>query len=404
MTKQNEKRILYLRTDVGTQDLIGGGSVAHTLGVLKGFMHLGAYIVCASTAMHVLLEKMPFTFVPLAMPGILSACGFKLNCLLSNVIFYFKLRRRIREHHINLIYQRYSMLNCVGVALAHRCKIPLYLEFNGSESWVDKHWSPKRRLKINWLIDSIELLNLKHAAKIIVVSQVLKEQLLARGIDAYKICVCPNGVDPDMFDPTTMQSERAGLRAHLGLQEKCVFGFSGTFGPWHGVEVLAYVIPLVARQNARVHFMLIGDGALRQMLYDALAQAQVLHCVTFTGMIHGDKVPAYLAACDAFLCPTQKNPDGSRFFGSPTKLFEYMMTGKPIIASDIEQIGDILRHDAGSLLVCPEDYTGFVNAVLHVLAMTDAERALLGNALKICVRSRYTWYAHVCSFINNEVV
>lgn len=399
MTEKKQPRILYLRTDIGTKDLIGGGSVAHTLGVLKGFTALKCSVVCASTAMHGILQKISIPFVPLAVPGFLQRMSFKLSCLFSNIIFYFKLSKVIRKHTITMIYQRYSMLNCVGVALAQRYSIPLYLEYNGSECWVDTHWSPMRRLKIDWLINNIELLNLQHATKIIVVSQVLKEQLLTRGIDAHKISVCPNGVDPDMFDPATMQSERASIRASLGLQEQCVFGFSGTFGPWHGVEVLAYLIPLVVRQNERAHFMLIGDGPLKPMLYDALAQAHVLHRVTFVGMVSSNRVPAYLSACDAFLCPTQANPDGTPFFGSPTKLFEYMMTGKPIIASDIEQIGDVLRHASGSLLVRPDDYTGFVRAVLYVLDMTDDERALSADALKVCARKQYTWQAHVRSFM-----
>lgn len=399
MIQQNKNRILYLRTDIGTQDLVGGGSVAHTLGVLKGFAALNIYVVCASTAMHSLLAKMPLVFVPLLMSRLTRLCGFKLNCLLSNITFYFKLKGLIREHRITMIYQRYSMLNCVGVALAHRFKIPLFLEFNGSESWVDKNWSPMRRLKINWLIDTIELLNLRHAANIIVVSKVLQEQLLVRGIDAHKIFVCPNGVDPDMFDVTKMHNEREALRANLALQGKFVFGFSGTFGPWHGVDVLAYMIPRVVRQDARAHFVFIGDGPLKHMLYDVLKQAQVLHCVTFVGMISSERVPAYLSACDAFLCPTQANSDGSRFFGSPTKLFEYMMAGKPIIASDIEQIGDILRHDANNLLVRPDDYAGFVQAAVSLMRMSEEDYKTLGCALQQRAQNNFTWQVHVRSFL-----
>lgn len=393
------KRILYLRTDLGTQDLIGGGSVAHTLGVLKGFLSLKTYVVCASTAMHTTLQNMPINFMPLAVSCMLRACGFKINCLLSNITFYFKLKRIIRERGITMIYQRYSMLNCVGVALAQRFKIPLYLEFNGSESWVDQHWSPGRRLKIGWLIEKIELLNLQHATNIIVVSHVLKEQLLARGIDAQKISVCPNGVDVDIFNPEALQAERETLRGASALDERFIFGFSGTFGPWHGVDVLAYMIPYIVRQNPHAHFMLIGDGSLRQSLYDALAQAQVLSHVTFTGMLRSEDVPAYLAMCDAFICPTQPNPDGTRFFGSPTKLFEYMAMAKPIIASDIEQLGQVLKDAAQHLLVQPHDYEGFVQAALKCMDMPNDERDALGCTLQQRAHKSYTWRAHVQSFL-----
>ena len=399
MIEKKHKRILYLRTDIGTQDLIGGGSVTHTLGALKGFMRLGAYVVCASTAIHEILRRMPIMFMPLCVSDRVQRFSFKISCLISNLLFYRSLKKCVREERIELIYQRYSMLNCIGVALAHRFNIPLYLEYNGSECWVDKNWSPKRRLKIDWLIEKIELLNLRHASKIIVVSQVLKEELLERSIAASKIIVCPNGVDPDMFEVDVLHVLRNEKRIALSLQEKFVFGFSGTFGPWHGIELLAYLIPRIVQQDERVHFLLIGDGPLKQKLYDILMQAGVLHRVTFTGMVPSDKVPAYLAACDAFLCPTQTNPDGSRFFGSPTKLFEYMMTGKPIIASDIEQIGQILRQEGACLLVQPDDYEGFVHAVFDLLRMQDDERALLGKQLKQRALVHHSWQAHVESFM-----
>ena len=398
MASQHCKHVLYLRTDLGTQDLIGGGSVAHTLGVLKGFSSLGISVFCASTAMHSIIKQLHIPFLPLSASRIMRMCGFKISCVLSNVTFYFKLKRVIDQKQITMIYQRYSMLNCVGVALAQCFGIPLYLEFNGSESWVDKHWSTKRRLKISWLIEHIELLNLKHATNIIVVSQVLKEQLLARGIDAGKILVCPNGVDVEMFNPLTLQPDRERLRAASAMQATFVFGFSGTFGPWHGADVLAYMIPKVVQKNPHAHFLLIGDGPHKQMLYDALAQAQVLPYVTFTGMLPADDVPAYLAMCDAFLCPTQPNADGSRFFGSPTKLFEYMAMAKPIIASDIEQLSEVLKDDAQHLLVQPHDYAGFVDAALRCMDMSADDRDALGSKLQQCVQKKYTWQAHVRSF------
>lgn len=399
MTVCNNKRILYLRADIGTQDLIGGGSVAHTLGVLKGFIGLGAHIVCASTAMHALMRNMPIRFLPLYVPKLIQRLSFKISCLVSHLLFYRMLKKCIRDELIEVIYQRYSMLNCLGVALAHRFKIPLYLEYNGSEEWVDKHWSPTRRLKIDWLIKKIELLNLRYATKIIVVSQVLKDQLLERAVAQEKIFVCPNGVDPDMFEAVGLLKQRNEKRAELALQDAFIIGFSGTFGPWHGVEMLASLIPRVVQHDERIHFLLIGDGPLKQKLHDTFMRCGVLHRVIFTGMIPRDAVPAYLAMCDAFVCPTQSNPDGTKFFGSPTKLFEYMIMGKPIIACDVEQIGAVLRQDAQNLLVSPDDLEGFARAVLDVSHMAQDERNQIGSRLRKRALEDYTWQKHVSMFM-----
>ncbi|MEX0849066.1 MAG: glycosyltransferase family 4 protein [Candidatus Dependentiae bacterium] len=397
--QNKKKRIIYLRTDLGTKDLIGGGSVAHTLGVINGLNQLGHDLFIVSSAMHKLLQHAIQNVTLLHMPAWLKPFGFKLNALISNIIFYLKSIKIIKKNNVNLIYQRYSMLNCVGVWLSASFNIPLFLEFNGSEVWVDKHWSKGRKLHLSWLIEKVEKFNLNHADTIIVVSQVLKEQLIDRGIDEQKIKVNPNGVDINQFNPHILHDERMALRKSLNIQDRCVFGFSGTFGPWHGVELLGDIIPRVVRKNKNVHFLLIGDGLLRKTLYTMLKYENVLDNVTFVGMINSEQVPAYLSSCDAFLCPTQSNRDGTRFFGSPTKLFEYMAMAKPIIASDIEQLAELLyEQKKDHLLIAPDDIDGFVHAIEHVVNMQLAQRNEIGNRLQQQVIQNFTWKSHVERF------
>ncbi len=392
----HKKTVVFLRTDLGTQDLIGGGSVAHTMGVIKGLLQQGHRVICASSAMHKLLEDInhpQFIYVPLHMPSIGKLCGYKIGCLVSNLLFYRNVKKLMNDHKIDLIYQRYSMLNAVGIWLQQEYNIPLILEFNGSESWVDRHWS-SGKLRLTKLIEKIEQANLEQAQQIIVVSQVLKEQLIERGISADKIQVNPNGVDVDQFDPTKLVDERKNIRDQLRLEQKFVIGFSGTFSQWHGVELLSVVIPKVIKQEKRVHFLLMGDGPLKKQLHDICRHEQVMHGVTFTDMLHTDRMPSYLAACDAFICPTQPNKDGTPFFGSPTKLFEYMAMGKPIIASRLAQIKQVLEDGQYALLIEPDDYAGFVQAISDLVHMHHQQCDELGRALQHKAK-QYSWHQHV---------
>src|SRR5206468_9930424 len=70
---------------------------------------------------------------------------------------------------------------------------------------------------------------------------------------------------------------------------------------------------------------------------------------TLVGLVPQGEAPSYLAAADVLLSPHVANPDGTRFFGSPTKLFEYMAMGRAIVASELEQIGEVLAgsHHVG---------------------------------------------------------
>ena len=130
-------------------------------------------------------------------------------------------------------------------------------------------------------------------------------------------------------------------RRELGLRDdEVVAGFVGTFGPWHGVEKLAEAIKIDSA-DVPVRFLLVGSGSLHQRLRSDSTERRAGR-VIFTGAVGHDRVPALLDACDILVAPHVPLADGSEFFGSPTKTFEYMAMGKGIVASRLGQIGEVL--------------------------------------------------------------
>ena len=87
------------------------------------------------------------------------------------------------------------------------------------------------------------------------------------------------------------------------------------------------------------------------------------------------------------------NPDGTRFFGSPTKLFEYMGLAKPIVASDLEQIGEVIDHERTGLL-CPPGDAGAAAAAVARLLDDELWRRRLGEAALEEAETTYSWTAH----------
>lgn len=101
----------------------------------------------------------------------------------------------------------------------------------------------KQTIAVNFrepLIRDIEMLNLMAADFVVVVSEPLKKDLVAWGIDEKKILVNPNGINPQKFNPEVAESQRARkLKQELGMDDdKVVVGFTGTFGVWHGIPQL----------------------------------------------------------------------------------------------------------------------------------------------------------------------
>jgi len=112
--------------------------------------------------------------------------------------------------------------------------------------------------------------------------------------------------------------------------------------------------------------------------------------VTFVGVIKHEQAPAYLNTCVILVSPHEDMADGSPFFGSPTKLFEYMAMGKGIIASRVGQLREILQHKTDAILVEPKDPKDLARGI--VCLINDLElRDSLGKAAQEKVLARYTW-------------
>lgn len=414
-----QKKILYLRTDICDKPLIAGGSVAHTLGVIEGFLSLGCSVMCASSLMHDSLQKLPLkALYHLSNPTVLRFLRWKINCLLSSLFFTIQTLHYVRKEKVDFIYQRYSLLNCTGVLVSKIKKVNLILEYNGSEVWVDTFWTKSHWLSLRFLIKLFEHINLKYTHLIVVVSKPLQDELVARAIPKEKILVNPNGVNTQFFNPELLKNERKNIRDRLKIDHCFVFGFIGTFSVWHGIEMLASMIPEIIAQKKNVHFLLIGDGPLFTYFHTTVQKYIKSGHVTCTGLIPQHQAREYLAACDAFLCPTQPNSDGTPFFGSPTKIFEYLSMGKPIVASNIDQVGELIfpafsmqdlekntpciTNQVGFALPATDTYA-FIKAACLLVDFQESDRLIMGNCARKKATEKHDWQNHVTTIIRSFV-
>ena len=379
---------LYLRTDLSF-GVRAGGSVAHIAGVVNELDAFTGPVVVLTT-----------DDVPTLKPGVevhhVAPCetfwNFReLPTFVLNGAFAAAADAVVRTPPA-FVYQRYSLNSYAGIRIARRHGVPFVLEYNGSEIWMGRHWG--RALKHEAISRRIEQLNLAAADLIVVVSRAMRDEIVARGIDPSRVFVNPNGVDPDRYRPGV---DGRAVRERYALGDCAVVGFIGTFGPWHGAEVLARAfVELIAdgrRRGDRMRLLMIGDGARLPETRRILEEGRALEAAVFTGLVPQEDGPAYLAACDILASPHVRNPDGTPFFGSPTKLFEYMAMGKGIVASDLEQIGDVLDHGHTAWLVEPGNARSLA-AGLRRLLDDDALRAALGGAAREEALKRYTWRAH----------
>src|SRR5687768_4968555 len=376
-------RIVYLRstTGPGTQ---AGGAASHIKGVVDALTALGAGVEIISNDAIAGFDtsKYRFTIIPPETVGATRAL-FDMH---NNLVFTRGVVPLIEHANAppDFIYQRYARFSWAGVVAAARVRRPLFLEYNGSEVWVGRHWDHVGSLD---LLERYEHLNLRAAARIFVVSDIERKNLEARGVAAGKIVVNPNGVDTELFRPGIGGNE---VRRELGIGEsEVVAGFVGTFGPWHGVVQLAQAIKMVPAELS-VRFLLVGSGSLHREVERLLKAEVASRRVIFTGTVPHDRVPLLLDACDMLVSPHIPLADGSDFFGSPTKIFEYMSMGKGIVASRLGQIGEVLADDETALLVEPGNVEQLAHGIVKWVRSPEL-RTRLGVTAREIGMQKHTW-------------
>src|SRR5262249_26012489 len=150
---------------------------------------------------------------------------------------------------------------------------------------------------------------------------VLRQELLARRLPEERILMHPNGVDTDLYDPDRFDdADRRALRGQHGIEDDAlVVTFVGTFGHWHGADLLARgVATLVDTDPAwvherRLHFLFVGDRLRMEAVRSTLDAERYRRVTTLTGLVPQEQGARYLAASDVLVSPHLPNPDGTQF-------------------------------------------------------------------------------------------
>ena len=382
------KKLLYLRPSVGSGSAVGG-SVTHSHEVIRALGAEGVQVEAFTTGENIAEVAAadpdpPCTWNVVSTPSMLKALPASAAAGGDAVLANAAIRA---AKAADAIYQRHARFSLVGPLLARLTGKPLLLEYNGSEVFISQHWNRTPLLR---RLATCEEAALQAASRIFVVSQVDRSALIAKGIEPDRIVLNPNGVDATRF----AKGDGAQFRRRHKLDiDDLVIGFVGTFGPWHGAHVLARAFTDVAGVLPRSHLLLIGDGPGLATTVNIVREASLGHRLIVAGQVPPSEVPGYLDACDILVSPHVPLADGAEFFGSPTKVFEYMAAAKAIVASRLGQIGEVLEHGVTAWLVEPDDVSGLGEA-LRALACDPELRRDLGTKARLRAIDGHSWLSN----------
>jgi glycosyltransferase involved in cell wall biosynthesis len=203
------------------------------------------------------------------------------------------------------------------------------------------------------------------------------------------------GANADRFRPDIAAEP---LRTQLGFAaEDFVLGYAGAFYPWHGLDDLVGQLADLAKQEPNLKALLVGDGQTRSAIEQRVQALGLRERVLFTGRVQYERVPEYLAVCDA--CTAHYDPSRHAelrrqgMFFDPLKVFEYLAMGKPTVTLDTTNMRELFEHERHALLVPPGDRARFAEALLRLMH-DPALRQRLAEQGRALVVDHYSWRAH----------
>ncbi|MEM9140961.1 MAG: glycosyltransferase family 4 protein [Pseudomonadota bacterium] len=220
-------------------------------------------------------------------------------------------------------------------------------------------------------VEKLELFLYHRAARVIAVTQAFRADLIDRGIDGGKISVVSNGVDLAAIQPADPDPE---IGEQLGTGSGFTIAYIGTHGMAHALDrVLDAAEHLAHRPDVR--FLFVGDGAERDGLE---RRARDLPQVHFLGAQPRERIPALWALADAALVSLRNTPTFETVI--PSKIYEAMAVGTPVIASLPEgEATRLVKHHGIGLICPPEDPEALAETIAEMADQPNL-RAELGKA------------------------
>lgn len=223
---------------------------------------------------------------------------------------------------------------------------------------------------------------LKRVKGIVVITNSLKESFVGHGISPAKILIAPDGVDLEKFN---IKETREECRKKLNLpQDEKIVLYTGHLYKWKGADALIASADLLPG-DVRVYLV----GGMEKDLAGLRCQRENVKII---GHRPHSEIPFWLKAADVLCLPNSGKEDISRYWTSPMKLFEYLASKRPIVASDLPSIREIL-NERNAILVEPDNSEALASGIEK--ALQDEVFSLKMSEAAFSEAQNYTWQKRV---------
>lgn len=358
-------RIAYVCTDPGIEIFGTKGASVHAREMIAAFQARGAEVTLISPR----IGQVPARYAalnPLPLPS-LPGGGNAEQRARALIAQNDAVTRILREAGpFDLIYERHALFAHAAMEEAARQALPAVLEVNAP--LIDES-RRHRTLPLPELARASTQRAMRAAGWVSAVSPAVADY--ARRHGAARVEIIENAVDPDRFPPVVRP------------QDRLTIGFLGTLRPWHDVETLLKAMTRLRLTVPHARLLIVGDGPERTRLAPALARLGAEQ----PGAVVPDEVPGWLARMDIAVAPYASDQP---FYFSPLKIYEYMASGLPVVASDVGDLGQLVRHEKTGLICAPDNPAAMADA-LERLATNPKLAQRMGAAGRKIVLRQHRW-------------
>jgi PEP-CTERM/exosortase A-associated glycosyltransferase len=298
----------------------------------------------------------------------------------------------VRRWMPHLIHVHSPVLNALAAQrVARRHGLPLLYEIRAF--WEDAsvgngtgaEGSPRY-----WLTRQLETHAVRQADAVAVICEGLKGDLVARGVDAAKITVSPNGVDMDMFGSPV--SPDPALRARLGLDGAEVVGFIGSFYDYEGLDDLIAAMPALVAHRPAAKLLLVGGGPREEALKAQVAYSSVSDRIVFAGRVAHGQVENYYSLIDILAYP--RKAMRLTELVTPLKPLEAMAQGRLVAASSVGGHLELIEDGVTGTLFPPNNPPAIASALARLFEgrATWNERRAIARRF---VESQRDWASNI---------
>lgn len=281
-----------------------------------------------------------------------------------------------------------------AIMAARKCHIPLVYECRAfwEDAAVDHGTTTEGSLRYR-LTRALETYVFKKAAAITTICEGLRKEIIERGIPEDKVTVIPNAVDIDKFIYGAEPDQ--ALRQELGLTDKVVLGFIGSFYAYEGIPLMLEALPSILATIPNVCLLLVGGGPQEALIKQKTEQLGLSNQVVFTGRVPHDRVQDYYNQVDIFVYPrlSMRLTD----LVTPLKPLEAMAQGRLVVASDVGGHRELINHGQTGYLFEAGNAGRLAQVVVDLLQNKNAWDAIRKNGRDFVEQQR-NWRQSVSNY------